>query len=169
MPVLPPINPLTNLITAFKSRVDVLPPIKLPSRLLIEPISKLPPLAFVNWLIKLLISSLEAFEPVNWLIKSVRELEFKLLPESRLFKRESREGVEGVEPVIEPLMPERLPPNKPLSKLVFYVSVVNTGLSLVLIELRILKAIIVLRIFILLCLLCVLDKPLNSYSIYIQV
>jgi len=57
--------------------------------------SKLPPLAFVNWLIKLLISSLEAFVPVNWLIKSVRELEFKLLPESRLFKRESREGGEG--------------------------------------------------------------------------
>lgn len=107
LPVLPQINPFTNWVSFVISKSPALLPIMPLSKLVMEAISKLPPLDCVSLLIKLVISKL-VFELENWLIRLVRLELSKLLPESKLFNKESRVGVVEVELVRLPSKPEKV-------------------------------------------------------------
>ena len=106
LPVLPQINPFTNWVSFVISKSPALLPIMPLSKLVMEAISKLPLLDCVSLLIKLVISKL-VFELENWLIRLVRLELSKLLPESKLFNKESRVGVVEVELVRLPSKPEK--------------------------------------------------------------
>lgn len=107
LPVLPQINPFTNWVSFVISKSPALLPIMPLSKLVMEAISKLPLLDCVSLLIKLVISKL-VFELENWLIRLVRLELSKLLPESKLFNKESKVGVVEVEPVRLPSKPEKV-------------------------------------------------------------
>ena len=104
---MPQINPFTNWVSFVISKSPALLPIMPLSKLVMEAISKLPLLDCVSLLIKLVISKL-VFELENWLIRLVRLELSKLLPESKLFNKESRVGVVEVELVRLPSKPEKV-------------------------------------------------------------